>query len=82
MRERMAAGQMSAEPEVELHTREHRKPQGSPSHERQSGASFGPAKDSAPAFPQNIQGDEFFEDDGGSEDGEGDGDGDEEMDDD
>lgn len=79
VRERMADEQMSAEPEVELHTREN-KPQDTPSREQQSVARFGPTKDSVPAMPQILKGDGFFEGGDGSEDGDGDvGDGNEEK---
>lgn len=69
VREQMASGQMSAEPEVELRTREHKRPHFSPSHE-QPGAKVRPVKTSVPAMSQEIEGDEFFGDDDGGEDGE------------
>ena len=81
VREQMTEGQMSAEPEVELRTREHKTPQaplhGQPSVRTQQ------AQTTVPARSQGVQGDEFFEDDDGGEDSEGDvgsEDGDEEMD--
>ncbi|KAH9922081.1 uncharacterized protein B0H18DRAFT_1121102 [Fomitopsis serialis] len=82
VRERMAAGEMSAEPEVELRERERHKDRQMTARDRQldEGLDKAKVKGEQDARPAVLEGDEFFGDDGGSEESGGGGDGeDEEM---
>ncbi|KZT72334.1 hypothetical protein DAEQUDRAFT_31478 [Daedalea quercina L-15889] len=68
VREQMAAGEMSAEPEVEQRSREQKQENLATSHDRQPGAktSSRTTVASVATIPSGVEGDEFFGDDDGS----------------